>query len=186
MITKEYFKFGKLEDYDLFKLNNYIKYFDKNTSPSQVYNPGGSSLNLKTRSSQTFFLDKKIKFLKDYFSFFVLQQIPSLKLYNFDLSYQYVIYNEGDFFKTHKDRLPSKDSFVRAFTISINLTSPDEYLGGELLIYHPNGKKFALDKVPGSYTLFPSLFRHEVTPIISGTRRAMVIWVEMEESVLVE
>jgi Rps23 Pro-64 3,4-dihydroxylase Tpa1-like proline 4-hydroxylase len=189
MIANDYFKAGKLNEYDLKKLISYINYFDKNTGPAGVYNAHGPGIDLNVRSSQIYFFDDNVKFLKEYFNFFVLEQVPILELYDFELSYQYVNYNKGDFFKIHHDRIGSSepDSYVRTFTISINLSDPEEYSGGELKVYkNKKTPPVILDKEPGSFLLFSSLFMHEVTPVTEGVRKALVIWVLMPKNVLVE
>ena len=66
---------------------------------------------------------------------------------------------------------------VRKLSISIQLTNPKKYEGGELKLY--NGKKegSVMDKEQGTLIIFPSYTLHEITPITKGGRDSLVTWV---------
>ena len=66
---------------------------------------------------------------------------------------------------------------VRKLSISIQLTNPKKYEGGELKLY--NGKKegSVMDKEQGTLIIFPSYILHEITPITKGERDSLVTWV---------
>jgi PKHD-type hydroxylase len=65
---------------------------------------------------------------------------------------------------------------VRKLSISIQLTNPEEYEGGELYLY--DGDKGSLmDKAQGTLILFPSYVLHEVMPVTKGERNSLVTWV---------
>jgi len=66
---------------------------------------------------------------------------------------------------------------VRKLSISIQLTNPKKYEGGELKLY--NGKKegSVMDKEQGTLIIFPSYTLHEITPITKGERDSLVTWV---------
>ena len=65
---------------------------------------------------------------------------------------------------------------VRKLSISIQLTNPEEYEGGELYLYEDD-KGTLMDKTQGTLILFPSYVLHEVMPVIKGTRNSLVTWV---------
>ena len=65
---------------------------------------------------------------------------------------------------------------VRKLSISIQLTNPEEYEGGELYLYD-NDKGTLMDKTQGTLILFPSYVLHEVMPVTKGTRNSLVTWV---------
>ena len=65
---------------------------------------------------------------------------------------------------------------VRKLSISIQLTDPEEYEGGELYLYDDN-KGTLMDKTQGTLILFPSYVLHEVMPVTKGTRNSLVTWV---------
>ena len=87
---------------------------------------------------------------------------------------QYVKYKEGDFFKKHSDVITGGDR-IRMLTMSINMSDPSEYEGGELVIYY-NNKKTVLCKELGSFIIFPSFLLHECKLVTRGVRHAIVTW----------
>lgn len=92
-------------------------------------------------------------------------------------SLQYSVYHDGGFYDKHIDHFyqgagqtPRKLSFV------LQLTDPSEYEGGKTLI-HNAAEPWPIPQEKGSLVFFPSYTLHEVTPVTSGTRRALVGWV---------
>jgi PKHD-type hydroxylase len=65
---------------------------------------------------------------------------------------------------------------VRKLSISIQLTNPDDYEGGELYLYEDD-KGTLMDKTQGTLILFPSYVLHEVMPVTKGERNSLVTWV---------
>jgi PKHD-type hydroxylase len=65
---------------------------------------------------------------------------------------------------------------VRKLSISIQLTNPDEYEGGELYLYEDD-KGTLMDKTQGTLILFPSYVLHEVMTVTKGERNSLVTWV---------
>jgi PKHD-type hydroxylase len=74
----------------------------------------------------------------------------------------------------HVDR--GINSPVRKLSISIQLTNPEEYEGGELYLYDDD-KGTLMDKTQGTLILFPSYVLHEVMPVTKGERNSLVTWV---------
>jgi PKHD-type hydroxylase len=76
----------------------------------------------------------------------------------------------------HVDR--GMNSTVRKLSISIQLTNPEEYKGGELNLYDGDDKDaIVMDKTQGTLIIFPSYVLHEVMPVTKGTRNSLVTWV---------
>lgn len=65
---------------------------------------------------------------------------------------------------------------VRKLSISLQLTNPEEYGGGELYLYDDE-KGTVMDKTQGTLIIFPSFVLHEVMPVTKGTRNSLVTWV---------
>ena len=65
---------------------------------------------------------------------------------------------------------------VRKLSISIQLSNPEKYEGGELYLYDYD-KGTVMDKTQGTLIIFPSYVLHEVTPVTKGTRNSLVTWV---------
>jgi PKHD-type hydroxylase len=66
---------------------------------------------------------------------------------------------------------------VRKLSISIQLTNPEEYEGGELKLYNGEEEGTLMDKTQGTLIMFPSYVLHEVMPVTKGTRNSLVTWV---------
>jgi PKHD-type hydroxylase len=74
----------------------------------------------------------------------------------------------------HVDR--ALDIPVRKLSVSIQLTNPEEYEGGELYLYDGD-KGTLMDKTQGTLIMFPSYVLHEVMPVTKGERNSLVTWV---------
>ena len=66
---------------------------------------------------------------------------------------------------------------VRKLSISIQLTNPEEYKGGELKLYDGEEEGTLMDKTQGTLIMFPSYVLHEVMPVTKGERNSLVTWV---------
>jgi PKHD-type hydroxylase len=75
----------------------------------------------------------------------------------------------------HVDR--SMNMSVRKLSISIQLTNPEEYEGGELKLYDGEEEGTVMDKAQGTLIIFPSYVLHEVMPVTKGERNSLVTWV---------
>jgi len=76
----------------------------------------------------------------------------------------------------HVDR--GTNTAVRKLSISIQLTNPEEYEGGELKLYDGDDKEaIVMDKTQGTLIIFPSYVLHEVMPVTKGTRNSLVTWI---------
>jgi PKHD-type hydroxylase len=65
---------------------------------------------------------------------------------------------------------------VRKLSISIQLTDPTDYEGGELYLYDDE-EGTVMDKSQGTLIMFPSYTLHEVMPVTKGERNSLVSWV---------
>ena len=88
---------------------------------------------------------------------------------------QYTEYPEGGFYDWHIDcdANGSKEPPVRKISMTLLLSPPNEFEGGELEI-------MAKDKVAkikqGHAVFFASFLRHRVAPVTKGTRKSLVMW----------
>jgi len=103
---------------------------------------------------------------KDFFKF---------DLYGINEGLQFTNYKapSGKYGK-HIDR--TMNMAVRKLSVSIQLTNPDEYEGGDLCIYDGDRAE-KMDKKQGTLVMFPSYVLHEVTPVTKGERNSLVTWV---------
>jgi PKHD-type hydroxylase len=65
---------------------------------------------------------------------------------------------------------------VRKLSISIQLTDPKEYEGGELFLYDKDEPDM-MEKEQGALIVFPSYVLHEVKPVTKGERNSLVCWI---------
>jgi PKHD-type hydroxylase len=109
--------------------------------------------------------------------------------YNFDLYgysfFQYAEYEglQSGKYDAHTDLIFGKDKpgymvDTRKLSLSLLLSEPEkDFIGGEFFIHlSENPALHALRK--GQMILFPSFMLHGVSPVLSGTRKSIVIWVE--------
>jgi PKHD-type hydroxylase len=81
----------------------------------------------------------------------------------------------GGHYDWHVDIGPSTISH-RKVSIVVQLADPEDYEGGDLEL-QPGNHSFAVPKKAGAVVLFPSFMLHRVTPVTSGLRRSLVLWV---------
>ena len=115
----------------------------------------------------------------------IVQEIYRVNQENFDYilkfieCLQFLEYNENDegFYAKHND-CNNTDNFatIRKLSFSIQLSDPDDYEGGELILY-TNEQEFIAPKTKGTIIFFQSDIVHEVTPVTKGTRYSIVGWV---------
>lgn len=111
---------------------------------------------------------------------------------------------KGDFYTWHTDAgpIPYANGTHRKLSMSIQLNSGDDYEGGHFQWLEPhrefdkmkttsNGLEglnpsidmnesirtlpFSMKEI-GSVIVFPSFLYHQVTPVLSGTRKSLVVW----------
>lgn len=88
-------------------------------------------------------------------------------------------------FTVPKNRYATRDKNkvgkTRKISMTVNLTNPDNYDGGDLKFdFGPhNDKRYHTCKEirpKGSIIVFPSFVHHQVTPVTRGTRYSLVMW----------
>lgn len=98
-----------------------------------------------------------------------ITEIEDLQFTEYDSSYEGMYRNHTD------DGYDAE--YYRKLSFTLQLSSPDEYEGGDLQLY-----RFKLDnpnvvqKEKGLFTVFPSSTIHEVTPVTKGIRHTLVGW----------
>jgi PKHD-type hydroxylase len=110
--------------------------------------------------------------------------------YGFDLTgfgedLQYTVYDEpGAFYTWHQDGLTGEVA-SRKLALVVQLSDPDDYEGADLELFDA-----VADLVPedlaasnlerrqrGTAVAFPAFEYHRVTPLVSGVRRSLVVWI---------
>jgi PKHD-type hydroxylase len=65
---------------------------------------------------------------------------------------------------------------TRKLSISVQLSDPESYVGGEFLLFNEESP-IVLPNSQGTVIIFPSYALHEVRQVISGSRYSLVSWV---------
>lgn len=94
-----------------------------------------------------------------------------------DIQYtEYLAIDEGHYDIHHDIDWNSEKFFDRKLSITVQLSEPEEYQGGDF--------EFTECKSPtdykklGTVLVFPSYLQHKVTPVIKGKRKSLVAWFE--------
>jgi PKHD-type hydroxylase len=102
-------------------------------------------------------------------------------IWKFDLNsvidnIQYTEYEgNGGHYDWHLDIGPGTISH-RKISIVIQLSDPDDYVGGDLEIM-TGSDHTKIPRGKGNVIIFPSFLLHRVVPLISGNRKSLVLWV---------
>lgn len=102
------------------------------------------------------------------------------RFFNFDLfgfseGFQFTRYDTpGGHYGKHTDKVTNYP--VRKLSITIQLSDPGEYEGGDLIL-HTAHTPIQMPRGRGMLVAFPSYVLHEVTPVTAGTRYSLVAWI---------
>jgi len=126
---------------------------------------GKKNKKSKGRSTRVAFIDNA--FLKSFIHQLVFANYGDNTVEVEDL--QFAVYNIGDYYGRHKDA--NKDN-KRTLSVSVQLSNPSNYEGGELIFDNIE----PIEKAQGTVIIFPSTLYHRVSPIVSGVRYSLVQW----------
>ena len=116
--------------------------------------------------------------------------------WDFSESCQFTRYGVGQYYGWHcdswnqpynKPNSPQEHGKIRKLSVTISLSEPEDYVGGNLEFDMRNQKDWEQDKKKaihecteirprGSIIVFPSFVWHRVAPVVKGTRYSLVIW----------
>lgn len=109
----------------------------------------------------------------------VLSGLASLGRYVNDLYWQFDLYpttigwmqtyKVGASYDRHVDAAPGQS---RKMTAVLQLSDPENYEGGDLLVYWPPNS-YRIPQTRGTVVFFPSWLHHEVLPVLSGIRKSI-------------
>ena len=88
--------------------------------------------------------------------------------------------NPGDHFNKHRDTEVNPSEMTREthrkISLTIELTDNTQYEGANLRFIEDDGKTIRPVANKGDAFIFPSWRRHQVKPLVSGVRHALVCW----------
>ena len=161
-------------------LNQYKKV---SLNESKVFSQNNDNvINLSIRNSKNCWIatDNWISGMMKHFV-----EVANNSFFNYNLTQwsgniQYTVYDEKkSHYNWHSDIVESDfdSNLIRKLSISLILSDPSEYEGGEFQIMHMGDKKMTTMKPPmGTAIIFSSTTRHRVRPIKSGKRISLVAW----------
>ena len=109
-------------------------------------------------------------------------------------SCQFTKYKKGQFYDWHQDgwneayirnnKNDPSNGKIRKLSVTVSLSDPKEYKGGELEFDYKNSNPNQKNKLikcteilpKGSLVVFPSFVWHRVCPVKSGERYSLVVW----------
>jgi len=99
------------------------------------------------------------------------------ELFGLNEAFQYTVYEgaEGGYYGWHVD-VGERNYEPRKISISLQLSDASGYEGGDLMLQAGAGE-FSAERARGTLIAFPSFVLHRVTPVTSGTRKSLVVWV---------
>lgn len=104
------------------------------------------------------------------------------ELYNYDLTgfdegAQVIRYtaNRAGGYDWHVDRGRARGTRSRKLSVSVQLSDPASYAGGQLEL-NPGGTLRVAPRPQGTAIFFPAFVLHRVSPVTKGRRDALVTW----------
>lgn len=148
-------------------------------SVGAVMSSGGPEYKQELRKSDVHFIhhNEDSRWIYDKLAGVVLQcnaQYFGFDLSGFEESLQLAKYGVDDYFQWHMDFGPNEISH-RKLSVTVQLTDPDEYEGGDLL-FRINDREEKAPRTRGTVVVFPSFIHHKVTSVTRGQRRSIVAW----------
>ena len=141
---------------------------------------GGDLINEEVRDSTVAFLDHGEETDWIYRRIFSLGDRINQETWRFDLAgssrVQFSTYGPDQHYDWHVDLGANAPQSCRKISISVQLTDPSAYDGGELeLSWNRDSKTGSMAR--GALIAFPSFVLHRVTPVTRGVRHSLVTWI---------
>lgn len=95
--------------------------------------------------------------------------------------FQYTEYHgsqEGKYDWHHDIDWNRNDGLDRKLSITVQLSDPSEYEGGDFSFSEVQNPDAGQAKAKGTVLVFPSYLSHAVSPVTSGVRKSLVAWFE--------
>lgn len=145
-------------------------------------NLSGTNVLLNYRSSKVCWFDysNETKFIYD--KLITALKTANTNVWNFNITSiidpvqfsEYTAPAQGHY-DWHMD-FGNNNSSTRKLSVSVQLTDPSEYEGGDLeFMIHRDVVKAPKSK--GTMVVFPSYLQHRVTQVTKGTRHSLVFWI---------
>jgi len=172
---------GYFSEDDLNRIKEYCEAQDLETAQITKETSINPLIDSSIRKSKVRFVNLENDNAWMFSRLFQIVDFLNTEYYRFNLigfeNFQYTVYDEeGSHYNYHSDLISLQNTaLMRKLSFSLILSDPSEYEGGEFEI-DVRGEYLKIDQLKGRIIVFPSWAIHRVTPIISGTRKSIVIW----------
>jgi len=139
----------------------------------------------KQRNSRVYWIQENNLLVRSLFQFILEANDNTFRynVFNYEQNrqneqVQFTEYTVDNFYHWHQDNLDSSiNGTNRKLSLSVNLSNPKDYEGGNLEFFMGNVKPFdPLKRKQGSVIVFDSSIWHRVTPVTKGIRYSLVTW----------
>ena len=165
---------------------NKVLSFCSNFEEAKIYDGENSGVKHQERVTEVSWITNFFEHSEVIFPFMEKAKEINREYYGFDLNnienLQVAKYT-GDnksFFKPHMDMKLGVLDQPRKLSVSVMLSSPEEYTGGDFVIFGQGGSLVEVDRLTrlkkGTAIYFPSYIVHGVEPVTSGVRHSLVGW----------
>ena len=93
---------------------------------------------------------------------------------------QFGMYKRKGFYNWHRDTFYKPNMPIRKLSVTVNLSDPKDYSGGNLLIKNIQDSELDMLMLElrkrGTVIVFPSFLQHRVSEVQGGTRYSLVQW----------
>lgn len=148
-----------------------------NTTEASTFNEGGSDV----RKSRVAWLTNNKPVLDLLYDFVDIANRNAFNAHIYkkaDIQFTEYLGSEGGHYSWHHDIDWNRDDGLdRKLSVTVQLSSPDEYEGGDFSFSECQSPDKS-SKEKGTVLVFPSYLQHAVQPVTSGTRRSLVAWFE--------
>lgn len=141
----------------------------------KIYDDGVDESDIRKSSIQWLFPNKKTDWIFDHIerAIMLANKKYQFELLGFFQGAQIGTYNTDGHYDWHPD-LGTGNSSTRKLSLSVLLSNPDDYEGGDLEFRDLRGD---IPRERGTAIVFPSYLIHRVAPVTSGCRVSLVSWI---------
>ncbi|ADO98028.1 2OG-Fe(II) oxygenase [Synechococcus phage S-SSM5] len=153
--------------------------YDEKVDVAQVR----EGVSFKTRDSQTSWIPAT-NWVGGFCMSYVLK--ANRENYQYDIEgidqdeIQYTVYEKGQYYNWHQDATiesVGEDNKLRKLSFILQLSSPDEYQGGNIEMKTTDDNVYLVPRRRGTLIVFDSRTIHRVTEVTGGIRKTLVGWV---------
>lgn len=145
---------------------------------------GASEVNERIRSSQVAWIGAKPELQHIWEKLAGAVAEVNSRFFHFDLTgfhepMQLGLYTEQQqgHYDWHTDAAPTDRTVPRKLSLSMLLSDPSDFEGGEFQVKTSTDAVQTLETLKGRAWFFPSYTLHRVAPVTKGVRRSLVLWI---------